>query len=224
MDDLKDLLEKNRDWASRVEQEDPGFFYELSQQQDPEFLWIGCSDSRVPANQIIDMAPGEVFVHRNVANVVSSSDLNCLSVLQFAIDVLNCKHVIVVGHYGCGGVHAALNDVRVGLCDNWLRPVVDLRDKHADLFADPTKYSGETRHDLLCEVNALEQAVNVAHTTVVGDAWARGQYVNVHAWVYSLNNGRITDLGFECKGPHHLEQRYASALQGIHDRAGQVGK
>lgn len=224
MDDLKVLLDKNREWASRIEREEPGFFAQLSQQQSPEFLWIGCSDSRVPANQIIGMAPGEVFVHRNVANVVSHSDLNCLSVLQFSVDVLKVKHVLVVGHYGCGGVHAALNDVRVGLCDNWLRHVTDLRDAHPDLFADPSRFPAATRHDLLCEINALEQAVNVAQTTVVGDAWQRGQSVMVHAWVYSLNNGRITDLELGIRSCDHIEERYEQALRGIHERANQANK
>ena len=224
MSDLAHLLERNREWAERLEREDPGFFNSLSQQQSPEFLWIGCSDSRVPANQIIDMAPGEGFVHRNIANVVSHSDLNCLSVLQFAVDLLKVKHVLVVGHYGCSGVEAALNNRRVGLADNWLRHVVDLRDQHADLFHDRPELTPALRHDLLCELNALEQAANVAQTTVVTDAWERGQYLTIHAWVYSLSNGRVTDLQLSCNSPATLEASYRRALQGIRNRALQTGK
>lgn len=224
MSDLAHLLERNREWAERLEREDPGFFKSLSQQQSPEFLWIGCSDSRVPANQIIDMAPGEVFVHRNIANVVSHSDLNCLSVLQFAVDLLKVKHVLVVGHYGCSGVEAALNNRRVGLADNWLRHVVDLRDLHSDLFNERPELTPALRHDLLCELNALEQAVNVAQTTVVTDAWERGQKLAIHAWVYSLSNGRVTDLQLSCDSPAKLESSYQLALQGIRNRALQTGK
>ena len=224
MADIEQLLANNREWASRIEREEPGFFQQLSQQQSPEYLWIGCSDSRVPANQIIDMAPGEVFVHRNVANVVSHSDLNCLSVLQFAVDVLKVKHVLVVGHYGCGGVEAALNNRRVGLADNWLRHVADLRDEHTDLFGPDLGFTPTMRHDLLCEINALEQALNVAQTTVLNDAWSRGQSVTVHAWVYSLNNGRVTDLGLAVDSADSTDERYRSALQGIHRRSLHIGK
>ncbi|HEY4560839.1 MAG TPA: carbonate dehydratase [Lysobacter sp.] len=210
---LDDLLARNREWSARIEREDPGFFSRLSGQQAPEFLWIGCSDSRVPANQIIDMAPGEVFVHRNVANVVVHTDLNCLSVLQFAVDVLKVKHILVVGHYGCGGVLAALTRQRLGLADNWVRHVTDVADKHvARLQALPDP---QARHDRLCELNALEQVVNVSHTTILRDAWARGQDITVHAWVYSLRNGLVTDLGLHVDGRTDLSAAYARALDHI---------
>src|SRR5207249_5861408 len=188
---LKHLFESNRAWADRIRSEDPEFFQQLSRQQSPGYLWIGCSDSRVPANQIVGLLPGELFVHRNVANVVVHSDLNCLSVIQFAIDMLQVKHIIVVGHSGCGGVRAALSDTRIGLADNWLRHVQDVRDKHiAWLGTVPL----DKRVDALCELNGLEQAVNACKTTVVQDAWARQQEVVVHGWVYGLHNGLLKDL------------------------------
>src|SRR3970040_2319010 len=187
MSSLEYLLERNRAWSERVTREDPGFFSQLSGQQAPEFLWIGCSDSRVPANQIVDMVPGEVFVHRNIANVVVHTDLNCLSVIQFAVDVLKVKHILVVGHYGCGGVHAALNQARLGLADNWIRHVTAVSEKHEScLLRSP---EGTTRHDRLCELNVLEQVSHVAHTTILKDAWLRGQQVSVHGWVYGLHHG-----------------------------------
>ncbi len=216
---LSDLLRRNRDWAQRVERENPGFFYQLSHQQKPEFLWIGCSDSRVPANQIIDLAPGEVFVHRNIANVVSPSDLNCLSVIQFAVDVLKVKHILVVGHYGCGGVEATLKKDRLGLVDNWLRHVGDIRDKHHDCLQQHGGGNHGIQHDLLCELNALEQAVHVAQTTIVNDAWNRGQELTIHAWVYSLNNGQVTDLGFHLGDARQLPDAYRRALQFIEERS-----
>ena len=192
---LDHLLKRNREWSDRIHREDPEFFSRLSQQQAPEYLWIGCSDSRVPANQIIDMAPGEVFVHRNIANVVVHADLNCLSVIQFAVDVLKVKHILVVGHYGCGGVQAVLTGQRLGLADNWLRHVSDVADKHAAFLG--TVSDTQLRHDRLCELNVLEQVVNVSQTTILQDAWARGQDVTVHGWVYSLRNGRVHDLGID---------------------------
>lgn len=213
MSALTDLLQRNRDWARRVQAEDPGFFERLSRQQAPEYLWIGCSDSRVPANQIIDMAPGEVFVHRNVANVVVHTDLNCLSAIQFSVDVLRVRHVLVVGHYGCGGVHAALHGSRLGLVDNWIRHVGDVADKHAPAlgrFADD-----EVRHDRLCELNVLEQVVNVCQTSILRDAWARGQDVTVHGWVYTLRDGKVHDLGIDVEGPDGIEPLYAQALARI---------
>jgi len=213
MTSLSDLLARNRDWAARVSAEDPGFFQRLSQQQAPEYLWIGCSDSRVPANQIIDMAPGQVFVHRNIANVVVHTDLNCLSTIQFAVDVLQVKHVLVVGHYGCGGVHAALHGSRLGLADNWIRHVGDVADKHGEslrAFDDE-----ELRHDRLCELNVLEQVVNVCQTTVVRDAWLRGQALTVHGWVYTLRDGRVHDLGIDVDAIEGLPARYADALARI---------
>lgn len=213
MKSLSELLRRNREWAERVSAEDPGFFERLSRQQAPKFLWIGCSDSRVPANQIIDVAPGEVFVHRNIANVVVHTDLNCLSVIQFAIDVLKVEHILVVGHYGCGGVHAALHRKRVGLADNWIRHVTDVAEKHASAlrtFADE-----EIQHDRLCELNVLEQVVNVCHTTVVRDAWSRGQALSVHGWVYTLRDGRVHDLGVDVDTGDRLPDIYTDALARI---------
>ena len=210
---LHELLERNRDWSDRVQAEDPEFFSRLSNIQTPKYLWIGCSDSRVPANQVIDVNPGEVFVHRNVANVVVHTDLNCLSVIQFAIDVLKVEHILVVGHYGCGGVGAALDGSRVGLADNWIRHVKDVKHKHrafVESLDDPV-----LRHDRLCELNALEQMINVCESTVVREAWARGQKVCVHAWVYSLRNGRVHDLGVAIDCPDALPEQYEPALQRI---------
>ena len=215
MNRLDHLLAKNREWAERISREDPTFFQRLSRQQAPKYLWIGCSDSRVPANQVVDLAPGEVFVHRNIANVVVHTDLNCLSVIQFAVDVLQVEHILVVGHYGCGGVHAALTRARVGLADNWIRHVGDVAEKHAGLLAG----AGDEplQHDRLCELNALEQVANVCQTTIVRDAWARGQSLAVHGWVYTLRDGRVHDLGLDVAGVDQLEPQYAAALARIHD-------
>jgi len=190
--DLAELFDNNRAWAAAMVADDPDFFSELAERQTPAYLWIGCSDSRVPANQIVGLAPGEVFVHRNVANVVVHTDLNCLSVLQYAVDVLGVRHVIVCGHYGCGGVRAALDGSRHGLVDNWLRHVMDVGEKHAteiDSLADD-----DQRFDRLCELNVVEQVVSVCQTTVVEDAWARGQELSVHGVVYSLDDGLLRDL------------------------------
>jgi len=213
MNSLTELLEKNRAWSDRVNQEDPQFFARLSKQQNPQYLWIGCSDSRVPANQIIDMAPGEVFVHRNVANVVVHTDLNCLSTIQFAVDVLKVRHILVVGHYGCGGVLASLTQARMGLVDNWIRHVTDVADKHA-----PCLHEAGTlplQHARLCELNVLEQVVHVVRTTVVQDAWSRGQELTVHGWVYSLRDGLVHDLGMDVSANEHVDARYAQALAKI---------
>lgn len=210
---LQDLLRNNAEWAARVQREDPGFFQRLSQQQAPKYLWIGCSDSRVPANQVVDLAPGEVFVHRNIANVVVHTDLNCLSVIQFAVDVLQVEHILVVGHYGCGGVHAALTGARVGLADNWIRHVGDVVVKHATLLAEVG--SEALQHDRLCELNALEQVSNVCETTIVRDAWARGQALTVHGWVYTLRDGLVHDLGVNVSASDQLEAQYAAALARI---------
>ncbi|WP_282266099.1 carbonate dehydratase [Stenotrophomonas sp. PS02298] len=210
MKDIHNLLQKNREWADRIEKEDPEFFHQLSKQQSPEYLWIGCSDSRVPANQIIGMAPGEIFVHRNIANVVVHTDLNCLSVIQYAVDQLKIKHILIVGHYGCGGVHAALNKVRVGLADNWLRHVGDVAQKHDDILSqidDP-----ELRHARLCELNVIEQVVNACRSTIVQDAWARGQKLMVHGWVYSLRDGRVSEMGIDVGSPEELQPAYEKAL------------
>lgn len=190
---VEELLRRNRAWAERTRAADPGFFQDLAVQQTPEFLWIGCSDSRVPANQITGLAPGEVFVHRNIANVVVHTDLNCLSVMQFAIDLLKVRHVIVCGHYGCSGVNAALHRQSVGLADNWLRHVQDVREKHAaelEAIADPA-----ARGRRLCELNAREQVRNVCESSAVREAWKRGQALSVHGWVYGIEDGLIRDLG-----------------------------
>jgi carbonic anhydrase len=192
MRDLSKLLENNRTWAAEMVKRDPEFFTRLSRQQAPEYLWIGCSDSRVPANQITGLLPGEMFVHRNVANVVVHADLNCLSTIQFAVDVLGVSHIIVCGHYGCGGVLAALRDEKVGLADNWLRHVQDVQWKYeAEIEALATE---EEQHARLCELNVIEQALNVSQTTVVREAWARGRTLAVHGWIYDLQDGLIKDL------------------------------
>lgn len=213
MPTLSELLDNNRKWSDRVSAEDPGFFERLSRLQSPEYLWIGCSDSRVPANQIIDVAPGEVFVHRNIANVVVHTDLNCLSVIQFAVDVLKVKHILVVGHYGCGGVHAALHGTRLGLSDNWVRHVADVAEMHEQALCEYG--DDEIRHDRLCELNVLEQVVNVCHATVVRDAWARGQELVVHGWVYTLKDGRVHDLGIDVESADRLQEKYDEALARI---------
>ena len=210
---LRELLDRNKAWAERIRAEDPGFFKRLSQIQNPKYLWIGCSDSRVPANQITGLMPGEVFVHRNIANVVVHTDLNCLSTIQFAVDVLKVEHILVVGHYGCGGVHAALTGTRVGLADNWLRHVGDVAAKHRELL-DESAFEA-TRHARLCELNVVEQVVNVCQTTIVQDAWARGQKVGVHGWVYSLLDGRVRELGMGVDSPEELPEAYALAMQHI---------
>ncbi|MEP7313699.1 MAG: carbonate dehydratase [Pseudomonadota bacterium] len=189
---LDHLLDSNRAWANTMVRQQPDFFSRLVNQQSPRYLWIGCADSRVPANEIVDLAPGELFVHRNVANLVNHTDLNCLSVLQYAIDVLKVEDVIVTGHYGCGGIAAALRNQQFGLIDNWLRHVQDIRDRHQALLQD----AGIDAVDRLCELNVLEQALNVCRTTVMQDAWKRGQQVAVHAWVYAVSDGLVRDLNF----------------------------
>jgi len=195
-----------------VERQQPGFFTSLATQQNPRYMWIGCSDSRVPANQITGLAPGEVFVHRNVANVVVPTDLNCLSTVQFAVDQLKVQHLMVVGHYGCGGVRAALQEVRVGLADNWLRHVKDVRDRHRALLAATPELA---RLDVLCELNVIEQVMNLAHTTVVQDAWARGQTLALHGWVYGLKDGLLQDLGMTVVSMAALQDCYDVALERI---------
>ncbi len=213
MKKLQHLFDNNRGWSERIRRQDPEFFSKLARQQSPEYLWIGCSDSRVPANEIVDLLPGEIFVHRNVANVVTHTDLNCLSVIQFAVDVLKVKHVIVVGHYGCGGVGAALRGDRIGLSDNWLRHVQDVKQKHeARLLAMP---EGSGRGDKLCELNVIEQVANVCQTTIVQDAWERGQPLQVHGWVYGLQDGLVRDMNFTVANPDEASTAYESALSGL---------
>jgi carbonic anhydrase len=204
------LFEKNQQWVDSVRTSDPDFFTRLANQQSPEYLWIGCSDSRVPANQITGLAPGEVFVHRNIANVVVHTDLNALSVIQFAIDQLKVKHIIVVGHYGCGGVRAALENIRVGLADNWIRHVKDVHDKHGSYLG--RVMNTQQRLDHLCELNVIEQVVNVCQTTSVQDAWSRGQTVTVHGWVYDLKDGLVRDMGISIANLDELEHRYRAVL------------
>ena len=213
---LRDLLEKNRQWAESVEASKPGFFTSLLAQQAPQYLWIGCADSRVPANEILGLLPGDVFVHRNVANVVVHSDLNALSVMQYAIDELHVRHIMVVGHYGCGGVTAALHNRRIGIADNWLRHVQDVRNKHR-AFLD-ARADDETRLQALCELNVLEQARNVCETTVVQDAWAREQSVVVHGWVYGLHNGLLEDLALTARSAAEVEPAYDFALAALRAR------
>jgi carbonic anhydrase len=211
MNSLKDLLANNRRWADQVTAQDPTFFEQLSQQQAPRYLWIGCSDSRVPATQIVDLPPGEIFVQRNVANVVSHSDLNCLSTIQFAVDILQVEHIIIVGHYGCGGIQAVLDERRLGLVDNWLRHVGDVADKHSSMLA--TFDLMALRNARLCELNAIEQVANTCHTTMVMDAWERGQKLSVHAWCYSLDNGHMSDLDMHVDSRAALQPAYEHALQ-----------
>jgi carbonic anhydrase len=210
MQDIEKLFANNRVWSERMHAEDPGFFTRLASQQAPEYLWIGCSDSRVPANQIVGLAPGEVFVHRNVANVVVHTDLNALSVIQYAVDVLHVKHILVVGHYGCGGVGAALNNSRNGLIDNWLRHVQDVRDRHEDALGRIADPAG--RIDRLCELNVMQQVVNVSQTSVVADAWARGQKLIVHGWCYSLSDGIVRDLNVSATSREQAFERFHNAV------------
>jgi carbonic anhydrase len=209
---LGHLFTKNRAWAAELVRHDPEFFERLVRQQTPRYLWIGCSDSRVPANQIVGLLPGEMFVHRNVANVVVHTDLNCLSAIQYAVEVLRVEHVIVCGHYGCGGVLAALRDDKLGLIDNWLRHVQDVSRKHQVRLN--ALESEAQRHSRLCELNVIEQVVNVSQTTVVRDAWARGQSLAVHGWIYSLGNGLLRDLEMCVTAETELPASYAKACGG----------
>ena len=211
MKDLKRLLEQNKAWAEGIRADDPGFFPTLAKQQSPKFLWIGCSDSRVPATQLAGMVPGEMFVHRNVANVVVHTDFNCLSVMQYAVDVLKVEHIIVCGHHGCGGVKAAMKNLSFGLIDNWLRHVQDVMHVHDKLLA---QIEDETeRVDRLCELNVIEQVVNVSRTTIVQSAWQRDQELVVHGWIYGLHDGLLRDLGISVDSADALNAAYQSALQ-----------
>lgn len=207
---LPKLFQNNRAWSEQVHRETPDFFHKLASQQTPEYLWIGCSDSRVPANEIVGLLPGELFVHRNVANLVVHTDLNCLSATQFAVDVLKVRHIIVCGHYGCSGIHAAFHQTRLGLSDNWLRHVQDIREKHRAQLADLE--SQQDACDLLCELNVIEQAANVCQTTIAQDAWDRGQELTVHGWIYGLRDGLLRDLGFTAGSRESLVSTYLSAI------------
>jgi carbonic anhydrase len=210
MPSLRHLLARNRAWAADVEARRPGFFKRLAAQQAPRYLWIGCADSRVPANEIVDLAPGELFVHRNVANVVVHTDFNCLAVLQYAVDVLKVEHVIVVGHYGCGGIRAALDDSAHGLIDNWLRHVQDVAAKHRTLLDGASDFG--RRVDRLCELNVVEQVVHIARTTIVQEAWRRGQALTLHGFIYGLNDGLLKDLAIEADSAAMLETTYPQAI------------
>ena len=215
---IRELFDKNRSWAESILQEDADFFQRLSQQQSPEYLWIGCADSRVPANEIMGMLPGDVFVHRNVANVVVHTDLNCLSVIQFAVDVLKTRHIIVTGHYGCGGIKAAVNNSKLGLIDNWLRHVQDVHHKHCACLQP---LAGEVAlEDRMCEFNVIEQVLNVGQTTIVQDAWARGQELSIHGFIYSIKDGLLRDLGMSASSNEELKACYAVAVDEVTERAG----
>ena len=212
---LQELLDSNRLWAAKTEARSPGFFTGLLQQQAPQYLWIGCADSRVPANELVDLLPGELFVHRNVANVVVHSDLNCLSVIQFATDLLKVKHIIVVGHSRCGGVIAALNGIRVGIADNWIRHVQDVRNRHQEWL---DTLPPEEQVDALGELNVIEQAKNVCQTTIVQDAWARGQELVVHGWFYGLHDGLLQDLTMTVAGAADMATAFDKAVAAVHAR------
>jgi carbonic anhydrase len=214
---LDQLLRNNREWAAAITAKDAEFFKKLAAQQSPEYMWIGCSDSRVPANELLGLLPGEIFVHRNIANLVVHTDLNCLSVLQFAIDVLGVKHVIVCGHYGCSGVHAALVRRRVGLADNWLRHVQDVHQKHERYLGDVLP--AREKHDRLCELNVIEQVANICQTTIVQDAWERGQPLTIHSWVYGLQDGLLRDLGVTVNAPEDLATKLQSSFARYEDGA-----
>ena len=214
---ISKLLDANKAWSAKIKQNDPEFFSKLARQQQPEYLWIGCSDSRVPANQIVGLLPGEIFVHRNVANLVVHTDLNCLSVIQFAVDVLRVKHIIVTGHYGCGGVLAAMNNKRLGQIDNWLRHVKDVRTKHRLILE---RFAPDKRASVLCELNVIEQVMNVCETSVVQDAWARRQPLTVNGWIYSLEDGLIRDLGMAAQYPETVWDNYELALKNLQGAEG----
>jgi len=213
MKKLTHLFDKNRAWSEAIRKREPEFFAKLSRQQSPEYLWIGCSDSRVPANQIVGLLPGEIFVHRNIANVVVHTDLNCLSVAQFAVDVIKVRHIIVCGHYGCGGVRAALRGDRHGLVDNWLRHVQDVRDKYESMLK--CLDNEVERADRLCELNVIEQVLNVCQTSIVRDAWYRGQELTVHSWIYGLHDGLIRDLGITVNAWKEVEPAHRKAVAAL---------
>ena len=213
MGQLDHLFAQNRAWADAIRARDPEFFVRLSRQQSPEYLWIGCSDSRVPANEIVNLLPGELFVHRNIANVVVHTDLNCLSVMQFAVDVLKVKHIIVCGHYGCSGVRAALRCERVGLADNWLRHVQDVAEKHKECVCNVR--GDNQRTNRLCELNVLEQVSNVCQTTIVQDAWHRGQPLTIHGWIYGIKDGLLRNLGLSISSPAEVQAQQLAALAAV---------
>jgi carbonic anhydrase len=211
---INDLFSHNRAWAEQMERDRPGFFTKLVKQQKPKYMWIGCSDSRVPANQITGLEPGEVFVHRNVANIVVHSDLNALSAIQFAVDMLKVEHIMVVGHYGCGGVQAALDGARIGLADNWIRHIQDVRHRHRQLLDSLPE---GLRADALCDLNVIEQVVNVCVSTVMVDAWAKGQKVSIHGWAFGVHDGLLQDLKMTISDPAELDDFYRAAVERVWD-------
>ncbi|MDI1268707.1 MAG: carbonate dehydratase [Polaromonas sp.] len=211
---INDLFSHNRAWAEQMERDRPGFFTKLVKQQKPKYMWIGCSDSRVPANQITGLEPGEVFVHRNVANIVVHSDLNALSAIQFAVDMLKVEHIMVVGHYGCGGVQAALDGARIGLADNWIRHIQDVRHRHRQLL---DSLAEGVRADALCDLNVIEQVVNVCVSTVMVDAWAKGQKVSIHGWAFGVHDGLLQDLKMTISDPADLDTLYRAAVDRVWD-------
>lgn len=212
MVELKDLFENNRRWVAQITARDPEFFQRLVRQQTPKYLWIGCSDSRVPANEIVGLLPGELFVHRNVSNVVALDDPNCLSVIQYAVDVLHVRHIIVCGHFGCGGVEAVLDDRKLGLSDKWLKHVRNVQDKHAEHLRGLER---DVRFNRLCELNVITQVFNVAQTTVLQDAWSRKQSLSIHGWIYAIENGLLRDLQISIAGPEEALQQYKAAFQNL---------
>jgi len=212
MPSITELFAHNRAWAAQMERDRPGFFAGLTKQQSPKYMWIGCSDSRVPANQITGLEPGEIFVHRNVANVVVHSDLNALSTVQFAVEMLKVEHIMVVGHYGCGGVKAALHGSRIGLADNWIRHIQDVRDRHRDILED---IAPDRRADALVDLNVIEQVVNLCVSTVMQDAWAKNQNVTIHGWSYGVNDGLLQDLHMTVSSNDSIEPTYGAALEGV---------
>ncbi len=213
MESIQNLIDNNRAWAAKILRQDPEFFLGLARQQTPRYLWIGCSDSRVPANEIVGLAPGELFVHRNLANVVVHTDLNCLSVMQFAVDLLEVRHIIVCGHYGCSGVRSALANERIGLSDNWLRHVQDIREQHGEQLVNVADQAD--REDRLCELNVIEQVTHVCQTSIIQDAWIRQQPLQVHGWIYGLDNGLVRDLGYSVANPDAVQPGYVQALAAL---------
>ncbi|MDR2982846.1 MAG: carbonate dehydratase [Puniceicoccales bacterium] len=210
---LRHLFENNQAWAKRIQQQDPEFFTKLSRQQSPDFLWIGCSDSRVPANQIVGLLPGELFVHRNIANLIIHTDMNCLSVMQFAVDILKVRHIIVGGHYGCSGVRAALRQDRMGLSDNWLHHLKTVREKYLDHLQE---FSNEDAAcDRMCELNVIEQVVNACQTSIIRDAWARGQELSVHGWIYGIKDGHLSDLNMTINAFQEMPDSYERAVAAL---------
>ncbi len=212
------LFQNNKNWSCAIQKQDPDFFRSLQDQQNPSYLWIGCSDSRVPANQVVGLMPGDIFVHRNIANLVIHTDLNCLSVIQYAVEVLKVKHIMVVGHYDCGGIQAALANTKLGLVDNWLRHIQDVKQKHTAIF-EQNAQTIDQQWDLLCKLNVIEQTINLCQTTIVEEAWAKGQQLAIHGWVYHLKDGLLSDLAMSIQRPGELDIRYKTAIKALSGRS-----